>query len=64
MRVGDLSEWLGAACFAAAAYLWGGFELALVVAGVALAYFGQCYANHPVPKLPKVKVPWRKGADE
>lgn len=49
MRVGDLIEWIAATAFTAAAYL--ATHLAwpsLIVAGVCLAYFAQCWASHPI----------------
>lgn len=57
MKVGDLLEWLAAACFVAGAYLashrsW----VAVLVGGVCLAYFAQCHAQQAVPK-PRVSVP-------
>lgn len=53
MTVGDVLEWLAAAAVAAAAFLWAGPVLALVVLGVVLAYEAQCYDSavppiHPV----------------
>lgn len=52
MRIGDLLEFIAAGCLIAAAVLathlaWPG----LCVAGVAFAYFGQCWASHPVPQV-------------
>lgn len=49
MRSDDLLEWLAAAAFIAAGYLFVGLTLALLVAGACLAYFAQCY-NAPLPK--------------
>lgn len=66
MRVGDLLEWLSAACLVAGAYF--GTRLvwpALLAAGVCLAYLAQCHAQQAVPKprlrlrLPK----WRRKAE-
>jgi hypothetical protein len=62
MRLGDLLEIVAAACLTAAAYLAWGLPAALLVAGVALAYEGQCFGSHPLPKikLPKVRLLRRK----
>jgi len=49
MQVGDVLEWLAAIVFAVAAYLATGWVWpSLVVVGVALVYFGQCYASRPL----------------
>ena len=48
--VGDVLEWLAAVLLVAAAYVGTGLPLALAVAGVALAYFAQCYGATPWPK--------------
>jgi hypothetical protein len=49
MRVGDVFEWLAAACFAIVAFGYGGILPCLGVVGLALAYFGQCYAHTAFP---------------
>lgn len=46
MSVGDLLEWLAASALVAAAFIWSGSVLALAVAAVCLAYFGQCYSGN------------------
>lgn len=56
MRTGDVLEVLGAACLAVAAYGYMGWRLAVIVAGAALIYEGQCLAHAPFP-WPKVKLP-------
>ena len=43
MTVGDLFEWLAAVALVVAGAVVFGVAGALVVAGVALVYFGQCY---------------------
>ena len=53
MSIGDLLEWLAAAAFVVAAYLWSGTVLALGVAGLFLAYEAQCYSG-------KVRLPWQR----
>lgn len=65
MRTGDLLEALGGACLSVAAYGYMGWRLAVVVAGVALIYEGQCLAHAPFP-WPKVKWSrlWKRKADE
>lgn len=59
MRSDDILEWLAAACLVAAGYLIGsgepgrlfhGLRVALLIAGVCLIYFAQCY-DAPIPKL-------------
>lgn len=56
MRTGDVLEVLGAACLAVAAYGYMGWRLAVIVAGVALVYEGQCLAHAPFP-WPNVRRP-------
>lgn len=57
MRVGDLLEWLAATAFVVGGYLASGRAwVAVLVAGLCLAYFAQCYSTHPI-KL-------RKGSDQ
>lgn len=48
MRLGDIFEWLAAACFVLAAALYAGTLLALAVGGTCLVYFAQCY-DGPLP---------------
>lgn len=63
MRADDLLEWAAAGCFCAAAYLFVGLTLTLVVGGVCLAYFAQCYhAPLPKPRLPKIRLRRHKAA--
>lgn len=63
MRVGDLLEWLAAAALSVATYLataraWP----ALIVVGCCLAYFAQCHAATPFPRLRvRVKMPRLRG---
>jgi hypothetical protein len=55
VTIGDVLEWLAAACLVAAAYLWSGWVLTLAVAGVSLAYFAQVYDRAPKPqKVPEL----------
>ena len=54
MHIGDALEVLGAFALAGAAYIWSGTVLALAVAGVALLYFAQVYAEIPV-RLPRIR---------
>lgn len=61
MRVGDLLELIGAGCLVAAGCLQVGLWVALIVAGVALVYEGQCYGTQP---LPRPKLPRRKAKSE
>lgn len=56
MRVGDVLEWLAAAAFITAAYLWHGVIPAVLVAGVFLAYEAQCYSEHTITiRPPRIK---------
>jgi hypothetical protein len=48
INIGDLLEWLAAACLVAATSLFVGLALALVVAGVCLVWFAQCHARDEV----------------
>lgn len=50
MRLGDVLEWVAAACLIGAAYLWQGIPLALLAASVALAYLAQVEAETPLRK--------------
>jgi hypothetical protein len=43
--VGDIAELLGAGALIASAALWSGLVLALAVAGAALVYVGNCFAD-------------------
>lgn len=59
MRVGDVLEWIAAACLVASSVLatnlaWVG----LLTGGVCLAYFAQCHAQQAVPKprLPRLRL--------
>lgn len=53
MRLGDVLEWLAAGALVAAGYLWKhSIPLALVIAAVGLAYFGQCYGAQKL-SIPK-----------
>jgi hypothetical protein len=45
VTVGDVLEWIAAVAFVAAAFIFAGLALALVVAGVALVYEAQCYSS-------------------
>ena len=57
MKVGDILEWLAGAAFTASAYLATHAAWAtLIVAGVALAYFAQCYASHAITR-PNLRIP-------
>jgi hypothetical protein len=59
MRLGDLLEITGIACFVAAAWLAVSLPLGLAVAGLALVYEAQCVADRSLPRVrvPKVELP-------
>jgi len=59
MRVGDLLELLAGACLAVGAGLIGGIGVGLVVAGVCLAYEGQCFGTTPLPRIARERGRWR-----
>ena len=60
VSVGDALEVLGALALVAGGFVWAGLVLALVLAGVALVYFGQVYQDvHVSPRLPQPRVPHR-----
>lgn len=63
MRIGDILEWLAVACLAGAALTLGGLAPTLLVLGVALFYFGQCYGGSPLPVPKRPKLRRRKRAD-
>lgn len=52
MTVGDVLEWLAAVAFVAAAFVFAGLALALLVGGLALAYEAQCYDTTTPPFRP------------
>ena len=55
LAIGEAFEWLAAAAFVAAAYLWHRWiPLALLAFAVCLYYFGQCYATSHL-HLPKIR---------
>lgn len=54
MRVGDLLEFVAVVCLVAAAYIWTGLALALLVAAICLGYLAQCYAKSTI-RLPRRK---------
>lgn len=59
MRLGDLFEWIAAAAFVTAGYLWlHSIALALLIFGISLVYFGQCHATTELPRvrLPRVRL--------
>lgn len=60
MKVGDVLEWLAAVAVAYGVWLLAGRAGAAVSAGVALAYFGQCYGGTAI-KLPKIHLFKRSG---
>ena len=67
MKVGDLLEWIAAAAFVVAGYLWlHSIALALAILGVCLVYFGQCLASTELPRLRRpqivqfVKAAWKR----
>ena len=58
MRLGDLFEWIAAAAFVTAGYLWlHSVALALLIFGVCLGYFAQCHATTELPRVRLPKVP-------
>ena len=52
MTLGDVLEWFGGASIAAAAYLWHGLALMLVVLAVVFVWEAQCYDTHLPPVHP------------
>jgi hypothetical protein len=51
MKIGDALEWFAGAAFVTAAAVGLSLAWAFVVAGVSLAYFGQCYGATAFPRV-------------